>query len=223
LIDSKYVDTVNTLTDYLNCTHTCILKACRSSGGDYVYKISKNGDTFTVDNKSMKTDYDLAGLIEFVNGLLKPSRFGYIINPVINSHTLNGEPFDIRIHCQRGKNGEFDYFFFPRIGSKAGVTSNIHGGGVAMPPNAFFRLNYGDDSRKITSDLTKFAKYFTAFWLKLANPTNCSTLGIDIGIEKTENDYRYKIFEINTHCTNLPDVENIASLMNYYKFLGCRN
>jgi hypothetical protein len=219
LIDSKSVDTVNTLIDYLDVHDTCILKACRSSGGDAVYKISRNSDMFIVYNKSIKTEYNLAEFKDFVEGLLKPSKFGYIINPIINSSTVNGEPFDIRIHCQRGKNGEFSYFFFPRIGSKTGITSNIHGGGVAMPPNPFFRLNYGEDAKKITSELTNFAKYFTTFWCNLVNPVNCSTLGIDIGIERKDNGYSFKLFELNAHCTNLPDIENIATLMNYYKYL----
>ncbi|MCK9911909.1 YheC/YheD family protein, partial [Microbacteriaceae bacterium K1510] len=62
----------------------------------------------------------------------------FIVQPYLALHTPEGAPYDVRVLVQKNGLGEWQTTGKAvRVGEKDGITSNLHGGGKAVPLSSF--------------------------------------------------------------------------------------
>ena len=144
----------------------------------------------------------------------------YILQPHINSRTLQGNPFDIRVHARRGANGKFKTISYPRVGNVGGVVSNLAAGGYISPLEPFLRTEYGDDYDIVYNKLKTFASTFPDYYQSFFNDT-IFDIGIDVGIQKRGDTYELKVFEAYIQPgTAYIEVEDAINCLEYYRYIA---
>src|SRR5699024_3822761 len=120
------------------------------------------------------------------NTLLK-RKFSYMAQRYVECKTRDGEPFDIRAHMQKDAEGKWAITkFYPRIGNKHSILSNISRGGRTDNLRTFLfeefgnkiGENYDKELRKLSLDLTNYLDSIHNFSL--------DKLGLDIAIDNNE-------------------------------------
>ncbi|MDQ0110946.1 glutathione synthase/RimK-type ligase-like ATP-grasp enzyme [Paenibacillus harenae] len=72
------------------------------------------------------------------------NRIPYIVQPYLPLSDKEGMPFDIRALLQKNEQGLWRLSgIAARRGAQGGLTSNLHGGGGALPPLSLLEANYG--------------------------------------------------------------------------------
>src|SRR5699024_133847 len=119
----------------------------------------------------------------------------YIVQKYISSRSLQGDPFDCRVHVEKGGNGEWvNAKNFIRVGIGQKVVSNVsQGGGISEPEN-FLKANFGEKWQVINDEIKKLAATLP-YRIEEFRKTKMMTMGMDIGIDK--DDGKLYLFEIN--------------------------
>lgn len=146
----------------------------------------------------------------------------YVLQPYIISRTKYGNPFDIRVHARRGAGGEFKFLPYPRFGrNPEGILSNISAGGYTMPILKFLKQEYGDDWKMIFDRMIDFAKNISEL-VQSSFAKTIFAMGIDIGIQRRNDSYELKLFEINTFNPGISSIPIEAAFitLEYMQYLG---
>ncbi|TCM59596.1 YheC/D-like protein [Acinetobacter calcoaceticus] len=214
LIDSDILSSIDIYLKYIDKFKTVIIKPKGGNMGKGIYKsyISDNRYVFQTD-----IDYEEFDNIEDVEIFLKDFMDTNQIQQYIDSNTIEGHPYDIRLHVQRGKGGNWKIVkIYPRIGLSQKVTSNLSQGGGISNLNSFLKSQFGDQSEYIRTELRNLAINLPKDFQKNYSYT-LDALGIDVGIDSENN---LKIFEINTYPgSNFLDLESAIVRVEYYKYL----
>ena len=188
--------------------------------GNGVTRIIHNDDGYLITHPKMtvllKTDEEF---LTFYNEYFTQRK--QILQPYIISRTKYGTPFDIRIHARRGAGGKFQLFPYPRIGrDPESILSNISAGGHTMPIWKFLRQEYGDDCKMIHSLLIDFGSKFSNYIQSLFDK-RISSMGIDVSIQRRDNSYELKIFEVQSDLPGYSAIETVAAFVNleYIQYL----
>lgn len=214
LIDSDIMNDLETYQKYVNKFGIIVIKPKGGNMGKDIYKSYQIGSKyiFETDKNQIEFENEL-GVESFLNGF-----FGkYQIQQYIDSNTIEGHPYDIRLHVQRGEGGGWKIVkIYPRIGLSQKVTSNISQGGGISNLNSFLKSQFGDKAEEIREELKKLAIKLPKDFQKNYSYT-LDALGIDIGIDSNHN---LKIFEINTYPgSNFLDIESAIVRVDYYRHL----
>ena len=189
LIPYKVVKNNTDILLFLSKYNKVIVKPVRGHHGDNVVKIEEKNDYFEVIEKDNIYQFDLIKLIDYLDNLPKNK----VVQKFIDSSISSGEPFDFRLHLQKGKNGEWNItIIVPRIGSKNRVITNISQGSQMMEFIKFLRKEYRGDARNIQKQIETFAIDFT-YEFEKQYPYNFDELGIDIGFDKDKNIWVYEV------------------------------
>lgn len=120
----------------------------------------------------------------------------YIAQKYIHSRTPSGQPFDIRLHLQRGEGGNWKTTkIYARIGQGKTITSNIAGGGSIADGRAFIEGQFGTDADVIWNHLLKIASDFPEKFQQLYDKP-IDAIGLDLGLDK---DGKPWLFEVNSY------------------------
>jgi UDP-N-acetylmuramoyl-tripeptide--D-alanyl-D-alanine ligase len=202
-----------------------VLKPASGHKGINVYHIKKNGGSFCVLDGSEAADYTAAGISKFI--LDKKKREEYIVQPYVNCRTKAGEPYDFRLHVQKGRYGQWIVSaIYPRISQSGSIVCNIGQGGRTYGNDDFLEKEFGADSFNIK-------RYLEIFSLQLASHLDeiqtdlygeeLDELGIDIGMDKDKKIY---IYEVNWRPGHPPfikvDLSLIKNTVHYAIFLAER-
>jgi len=123
----------------------------------------------------------------------------YIAQAFVKSQTVEGHPFDIRIHVIRTGKEQFYVEPFVRTGGRQKITSNIHTGGAALPAEWFLEEHFGKEiSKQILNEITWIGKTLAPFYQQHLRFLMID-LGIDIGVEVKNDTFELKLFEINAY------------------------
>ena len=141
----------------------------------------------------------------------------YIIQKYISSRTLQGDPFDCRVHVEKNGAGKWvSARNFIRIGIGQKVISNVNQGGGISDPEPFLKSNFGEKWEEIINKLNELA-------LSLPNKieelrkTKLMSMGMDVAIDKNGDLY---LFEVNGAPTTTPLRSEAAMLRTeYYKYI----
>lgn len=219
LIESHTIDTMEQFLSLFEQYHNdVILKPLRGARGIGVARITVEDGQYVVNASNQKF---------FLNTLEDFSKFydehftqrKHILQPYITSRTIQGNPFDIRIHTRRGAGGKFKLSPFPRIGNAAGVVSNIATGGYSMDFVTFLKVNFGDDWKMLYDKITKFGKAFPEYYQSFF-PVTIFDIGVDMGIQKRGNSYDMKIFEVNTYIDGpFFEIEDAITHFEYFRYI----
>ncbi len=219
LIKSHIIDTFEQFQNLLSVyNNDIVLKPLRGARGIGVARITYSNGKYFVNFQKENLEKNHDEFIEFYE--LNFTKRKHILQPYIQSKTTQGNPFDIRVHCRRGANGQFKITPFPRIGNAAGIVSNIATGGYSMDFNVFLKNEFGDNWKMIYDKVMDFGKNFPEYYQSFFK-TPIFDIGVDMGISKNINGYDFKIFEVNTYIDGpFFEIEDAITHFEYYKYIA---
>ncbi|UTR11776.1 YheC/YheD family protein [Evansella sp. LMS18] len=192
-IPFKVIINKSDLYNFIDMKQKVVLKPIKGNQGERVYYIEKKRDKYILKEHKKSKIYTYVDFDTFIDSLnLKDNIF--ISQEFIPCYTKQKEPFDIRAHYQKNKNGEWELTkIYPRIGNKDSILSNISKGGRTGDLIDFLKSEYGADAKRIEQDLLQIAEKMTLETDELYGHA-VDELGLDIAIDENK---RYWIFEIN--------------------------
>jgi hypothetical protein len=119
----------------------------------------------------------------------------YILQPLLSLNTPDGRPFDVRILVQKNGRKKWETTGLAiRTGQPDSITSNLHGGGQALPFQPFLKQHYTpQEAAKISSSIHYLSEIVPPFIESRHGPL--VELGIDIGIDENKDVW---IIEVNS-------------------------
>ena len=147
----------------------------------------------------------------------------YIVQPYIDCRTKAGEPYDFRLHVQKGRGGVWTPpVIYPRISSGGGIACNISRGGHTRDLRDFLAAEFGAGGYDMEKYLAVFASQLAAHLdgiQKELYGEELDELGIDVGLDK-----RVYIYEVNWRPGHPPfisiDLSVIRNTVHYAMFLA---
>ncbi|WP_151735469.1 YheC/YheD family protein ['Paenibacillus yunnanensis' Narsing Rao et al. 2020] len=108
----------------------------------------------------------------------------YIIQSYLHLTDSKGHPFDVRVLMQKNGRGVWTLTGMAvRLGGRGGLTSNLHGGGTAVPAPAYLLEEYGGTAAEaMLRELTAAAALLPP--LLEASCGRLGELGLDFGIDR---------------------------------------
>lgn len=198
-----------------------VLKANNGSMGNDVVRIFSDGAGFTI---TLKKEQLLFNSVTELQDYYEKNftQKVYVLQPYIISRTKYGNPFDIRVHARRGSDGKFKLCPYPRCGrNPESILSNIATGGYTLPIVQFLKQEYDNDWKTIYDKLIYLGNNIPALIQASFNKT-IFAMGIDVGIQRRDNSYELKLFEINTYNPGIASVPIEAAFitLEYLQYLG---
>ncbi|WNS46387.1 YheC/YheD family protein [Paenibacillus sp. MMS20-IR301] len=109
-------------------------------------------------------------------------RHRYIIQPYLHLISRRGQPFDVRVLMQKNGSGAWMLTGMAvRLGRQGSLTSNLHGGGTAVPALPFLLAEYGEEGRELLAELASASALLPP--LLEAACGRLGELGLDFGID----------------------------------------
>jgi len=211
----KIQDNFCDMETFLQKHSTIVMKPIDGERGRNIYILEKIGEKFLLGHQKKEKQMSRNEIIDFFETSIKNKR--YLIQKYISSRSLQGDPFDCRIHVE--KNGEGKWVSarnFIRIGIGQKVISNVSQGGGISDPEPFLKANFGDAWGEINQKIKELAVTLP-YKLEESKDIKIMTMGMDIGIDKSGELY---LFEVNTAPITSPLKSEAAMLrVDYYKFI----
>src|SRR5690625_691636 len=143
LIPYKKVDRVRDIFQYMETYGAIIVKPEVGSFARGVHYIKKQeNNTYFVAESEKETEYSEIALRKYINELLDSGTL--IVQQYINTRTIDGHPFDIRVHMMKDGNDEWCFMnVYPRIGmSHAIILLQKNGGYISTNLSGFLNRNF---------------------------------------------------------------------------------
>jgi len=203
------------LEDFLNKYAAIVLKPIHGERGRGVYILRKEKDTYVLGYQKNEKKYSKDELELFFNTSIKSRK--YISQKYISSRTVQGDPFDCRVHVQKDGKGKWVVArIFIRIGLGQKVISNVNQGGGISDPEPFLKANFGERWEEILDKINHLAVTLPYKIEEIRN-LELITLGFDIAIDKDGELY---LFESNGAPTTNPlKAESAMLRADYYKYV----
>lgn|SRR5690625_210694 len=200
---------------FIEKNRTVVLKPARGERGKGVYILNKKDGKFKLGFKKKESKLTLDELEEFLQSNILSKR--YIVQKYISSRTIQGDPFDCRVHVEKNGSGKWEVArMFIRIGIGQKVISNINQGGGISDLKPFLKSNFPDKWQQIIERLNNLATTLP-YKLEEIRDVTVMTVGFDIGINKDGDLY---IFEANSAPTTAPlKAEAVMLRVGYYKYI----
>ena len=147
----------------------------------------------------------------------------YIVQPTVHCRTKSGEPYDFRLHVQKGRGGEWmPPYIYPRISSDGEIACNISRGGHTRDLSDFLAAEFGAGGYDMERYLKVFAMQLAAHLDEIQKDLygeELDELGIDAGLDK-----RLYIYEVNWRPGHPPfiniDLSVVRNTVRYAIFLA---
>lgn len=201
--------------------HDVVVKPTIGGGGAGVTRITLEGSQYFVCLSHKK--FFLKTIEELQSYYDKNfTKRQYVLQPYIISRTKSGNPFDVRVLTIRNPEEKFKVILYPKIGNNSNeFISNIVAGGYTVNIYSFLKWEFGDDYKLVLDKLNyignNFSKYFLSFF-----DEKIFALGIDVGIQRHENTYEFKFFEVNSRSPALgvTELQSAFAYLEYLQYLG---
>lgn len=197
---------------------TIVIKPINGERGKGIYIIKKKGLKYIIGHNKEEKTLSKGKLAKFFVELdkVKPLK-RYIIQKYVSSRTLNGDPFDCRLHFEKNGQGRWVIAkMYIRIGIGQTVISNMNQGGAMAEPIGFLQANFPHNWEDIYQRLLNLGEIFPYKYEELRKE-DLMTLGIDIGIDQNG---QFFIFEANSYPYTAPLRAEVVNLRTqYYRYL----
>lgn len=216
LIPTKQIKEFHEIDTAIDSYEKVVLKPVNGLKGKGVYLVSKlDKSRYLIE---YKTEHKEIFIEDFKIMFDKEFRNGrYIVQKYVHSRTLQGDPFDCRIHLE--KNGLNKWTIVKkaiRIGIGQRVISNVNQGGGIADCKQFLKANFGGKSDEINLKLNHIGNLVAPIVEKIRQ-TELMTLGLDIGISPKGDLY---LFEINgVPATTFAPVKIAFTRVKYYEYM----
>ncbi|MCL1819359.1 MAG: YheC/YheD family protein [Oscillospiraceae bacterium] len=202
-----------------------VLKPSWGHQGKDVYFIQRDAGAFKI-LPGIGKDYTADEISEFIFEKIKNDE--YIAQPYINCRTKAGEPYDLRLHTQKGAEGEWlAPYIYPRISSSGGIVCNISQGACTEEIGVFMRREFAEHSYDANKHIEIFALQLAGHLDQIQRELyneELDELGIDIGLDKNRRIY---IYEVNWRPGHPPlpniDLSIIRNKVKYAMYLAGKN
>lgn len=214
VIPTMHINTIDNIYNGLSQFGTVVLKPVSGERGKGIYILSRKGSKFKLGHQKEEKIVTKKQLIK----LFKERLFnGYILQKYISSRSLQGDPFDCRIHFEKNGQGSWEIAkMYIRIGIGQKVISNMNQGGGMADPENYLKANFPDKWKEIYRKLLNLGEIFPYKFEELRQ-TDIMSLGIDVGID---SDGKIYVFEANgAPSTVALRLESIDLRTKYYKYL----
>jgi len=173
-----------------------VFKPSWGNQGLDVYCVSKQGDEYKILSGAEETKHNATEMADFVLSKIKQDE--YIVQPYLNCRTKSGDPYDLRLHVQKGRMGNWAMpVIYPRISSSGGIVCNIAQGGYTSDLDGFLKREFDGRYYDIQKYIEMFSLQFAAHMDEIQQELydeELNELGIDIGLDK---DRKIFIYEVN--------------------------
>ncbi|WP_432777013.1 YheC/YheD family protein [Brevibacillus gelatini] len=174
------------------------VKPLNGTGGRNLFSIEKRGGGYRLlgrDKKRAKVQSfftDISAVLRWADRWTRQEKF--IVQQGLNLQLVPSRAVDMRLLIQKNGQGEWSITGHGiRVGGERSATSNLHGGGKAVPVSDFLRPRFGEDrTAQIVRDCEELA-YQTALTLE-DHFGRMVEFGLDIGIDV---DGRAWLIEVN--------------------------
>lgn len=172
-----------------------ILKPKGGSGGENLYYIELLENEIEIVYENKKEILTPTALSNWLEKL--PKIENYVVQKYINSRTLDGNPFDIRIHLGKDLNNKWSFInIFPRIGYDFEKISLVNRGGYISKWKGFIKRNFPDENFiDINKEIKKFSLESIEVFEKI-NKKKLTEVAIDVVISE---DFRIYLLEMNVN------------------------
>lgn len=109
----------------------------------------------------------------------------YLMQPLLELRTVDGEPFDLRALLQKNKSGRWTITgIAARIGSPGAVTANLHGGGRAQPVGKALDPLLGEERARALEQEIRTTSLQLVAWLE-ETFGRFAEIGLDFGVDRS--------------------------------------
>lgn len=177
--------------------------------------VSTQDDLFVIQDHTSVRELDKGAFFGVIDILIKDQN--YMAQPYVSCRTQLGEPYDFRIHVQRGRDGEWAVTkSYPRMGDNKSILSNISRGGRTEAIESFLPKEFGEQAAERLQQLHKtalgVARYINRFYT-----FQLDELGVDLAIDTSGHMWLY---EVNTGPqTRYHEAERAVHTIAYAKHL----
>lgn len=209
IIPYKKVEKVRDILEFINVYGAVIVKPEIGSFARGVHYISEQRyNTYFVAERDQEIELSEVELRKHINELLDTGTF--IVQQYISTRTVDGQPFDIRVHMMKDGNNEWDFAsIYPRIGVRYATISSTGSGGYVGGLHGFIKRNFSKNSsssikKTIKSLSVVIAKKFSSFYAERFNE-----MALDLALDPNGHPY---LIEINVNKPGIIDEFEIAQL-----------
>lgn len=169
--------------------HTLLyLKPLNGTGGKGILRVERAGGGFRLlgrDNQRAKISTQLSqtsALIRWASRWVR-QRDKFIIQQGLRLELVPNRTVDMRLLIQKDEDGEWSVTGYGiRVGGERSATSNLHGGGKAIPAKRFLLPRFGDQQTHAILDDCEALAFQTAQTIE-NHFGRMLELGLDIGID----------------------------------------
>ena len=175
------------------------------------WRLNSDGDCYkgSLDDVTAYIEKRISGRLQYRE---------YLAQPYINSRTADGRPFDIRVHVQRGEDGEWGVTrAYVRIAEVSSPLPNTSKGGYQGAIKAFLNQKSPENANALETELSNAALEIAAVQSASA-PLPLSELGLDFIIDQND-----KIWLVETNAlpqSSLHEHDRAVHTIGYAKFLA---
>lgn len=167
------------------------MKPISGNHGKEIVFVEKDNDSFIVKDNNQTSTYERLEFLNYISELQKNSKM--LIQKYIPCKTNSGEPFDIRLHLQKDKEGKWkNTLIYPKMGLKNKIATNLGQGGQVSILKVFLQHQYGDEYFNVMKYLEVFAIQFAKHFDMLYKH-QFDELGIDIGLDENKKLWIYEV------------------------------
>lgn len=205
----------NDIEDFLNKYSSVVMKPIGGERGKGIYILRKEKDNYILGYQKQENKLSYEEMVYFFKESIESRK--YICQKYVSSKSLQGDPFDCRVHVEKNGNGKWTSARnFIRIGIGQKVISNVNQGGGIADPEPFLKANFGEKWQEIQKKINELAITLPYKIEQLRN-THIMSLGMDIGIDQDGSLY---FFEANSAPTTAPlKAEAVMLRTDYYKYI----
>lgn len=176
---------------FLNHHSQVIIKPISGNHGNSILHIEEYNDTYIVKEEEVIKKMNRLELLDYISELLENNKM--LIQKYVSCKRKTGEPYDIRLHLQKDKDGKWlNTIVYPKIGCKDRITTNLGQGGQITSLDNFLLKEFDDDYFNIKRYLEVFALQFADHFDSLYNH-EFDELGIDIGVDENAKIWIYEV------------------------------
>lgn len=218
IIPYQKVERVKDIFNYIDKYGKVILKPEVGSFAKGVHFISKeeDGSYFMVIGEKEENHSEFS-LSNYLRDLLKKGTF--IVQEYIETRTVDGQPFDIRVHMMKDEKGNWSFvIIYPRIGVNYATISAMIKGGYISNLTGFLQRNFGNEHCvKMEKHIEKISRKIADVFENLYDE-NMNELALDIAINKNREIF---LIEINANKPGIVNVFDVAKhAIPYAKLLA---
>lgn len=220
LIPSMEISTVQDVFDFLDHHREIVIKPLNGHKGEDILFVQKQAETFIV-RKDEPQIMNTQKLEKLIKQLIKNER--YLIQAYIPSKTKAGFSYNLRLHVQKGGEGEWTLTtIFPCI-TLQGIVANLNRDGYTIMFKDFLKQEFGDDDYNVKRYLEQFAIQFSKHFDELYDHS-LDELGIDVGLDANQKIW---IFEVNWRPGTPPifslELDVAKQMIRYARYLAKTN